>query len=212
MGYGWLYLLRAQLFQEDTTHQFWRKCDDWLDFLIRYEQIECKLDNNNDISYFCYLPENRPFRRLKRELIDDQGIIGDGEDIAVIGLCGDAAHYHSGGKCSPCSSIAVDLGQCDSCLSPTVCVAASCDSGFYWSNVTGLCLSCSELPIGGGTCTECSSTECSTAVCSPGHGHDGMGSCPPCNSVAVENGVCKECSSSTSCSEVSCSERFFYIR
>ena len=48
-----------------------------------------------NVSDFCSLPPDSPLRRIRREWMDEQNVPGDGEDLLLVGIWGDAAAFHT---------------------------------------------------------------------------------------------------------------------
>ena len=64
--------------------------------MIPYEVLDHAIERNGgSVEPWCNLPENSPWRTVKQEWMLDQGIDGSGDDLALIGIWGDAAMYHT---------------------------------------------------------------------------------------------------------------------
>ena len=72
------------------------KVEEQCHFLIPYETIDYEIDKaGGNIEDFCSLPPGSPWHAQKRTWMKDNGVEGDGSDIAIIGIWGDAAPYNT---------------------------------------------------------------------------------------------------------------------
>ena len=83
-----------------TTCTFWdsatnSKIEDEIHTLIPYESIDNQVGDDGNIDDWCSLRPDHPLRQVKQDWMEEQGVPGDGEDVGLVGIWGDAAPFHT---------------------------------------------------------------------------------------------------------------------